>query len=196
MNDDRDDILDPAVARAAEVLKAPPPVSLPPGFAAAVVRQAARPAGGPLDWLGERVAGWFRPRRVSPAVLWGWSVGLCLLTAVATWRLAPPATPEASQTVLVRFAVRAPAARSVALAGDFNDWDRQSVRLQRGADDQWHALVPLEPGVYQYMFVVDGERWIADPSATERLDDGFGQQNSVVRILDATSRERPRDGFL
>ena len=34
----------------------------------------------------------------------------------------------------------------------------------------------------QYMFVVDGSRWIPDPSSPESIDDGFGRANSIVRI--------------
>ena len=28
-----------------------------------------------------------------------------------------------------------------------------------------------------------GKLWVADPQAVERLDDGFGQQNSLMRIV-------------
>jgi hypothetical protein len=41
--------------------------------------------------------------------------------------------------------------------------------------------VTLPPGMYEYMFVVDG-KWITDPAADERRDDGFGRQNALLRI--------------
>ena len=31
------------------------------------------------------------------------------------------------------------------------------------------------------MFVVDG-KWMTDPAADERRDDGFGRQNSLLRL--------------
>ena len=39
------------------------------------------------------------------------------------------------------------------------------------------------------MFVVDGERWVADPFAIEQADDGFGARNAVLDV-------RPADGAL
>lgn len=190
------DALEGVLMAAAASLRQAPPSPLPPDFAATVVRVAARPAGGPLEWLGERVAGWFRPqqRQVRPAVQWAWVGALC----TAAFLLAPiinEPTSE-SQTVLVRFAIAAPAAQSVALAGDFNGWDPAQIRLQRGADGHWAGAVSLPPGVYQYMFVVDGERWVADPSAAESLDDGFGQRNSLVRIQPANAEKAEDRGFL
>jgi hypothetical protein len=40
----------------------------------------------------------------------------------------------------------------------------------------------LQPGTYSYMFVVDGERWVTDPYASNFRNDGFGQKNAVLRI--------------
>jgi 1,4-alpha-glucan branching enzyme len=46
----------------------------------------------------------------------------------------------------------------------------------------WTIDVPLEPGVYQYAFVVDGAEWRPDPRAVSHVDDGFGRENSVVIV--------------
>jgi hypothetical protein len=46
----------------------------------------------------------------------------------------------------------------------------------------WSILVPLSPGVHQYGFVIDGERWVADPLSAQ-IDDGFGGVNSQLSIL-------------
>ena len=32
------------------------------------------------------------------------------------------------------------------------------------------------------MFVVDGQRWMVDPFATEQKDDGFGSRNAVLDV--------------
>ncbi|MBI5672411.1 MAG: glycoside hydrolase family 13, partial [Nitrospirae bacterium] len=46
----------------------------------------------------------------------------------------------------------------------------------------WTATIPLKPGRYQYMFVIDGKQWIADPLAPEETTDGFGAQNAVLDV--------------
>lgn len=42
--------------------------------------------------------------------------------------------------------------------------------------------LPITPGVHDYAFVVDGERWVADPYAPG-IDDGFGGRNSRLTLL-------------
>lgn len=92
-----------------------------------------------------------------------------------------PGAPSAAP-VYVQFLFRAPGARSVALAGDFNEW-RPDVALQDpDGDGVWAARVPLRPGVHEYMFVVDGEEWVTDPQAERYAEDGFGNRNAVVAI--------------
>jgi hypothetical protein len=41
--------------------------------------------------------------------------------------------------------------------------------------------IALTPGRHEYAFVVDGERWVADPFALTTRDE-FGQESSVVRV--------------
>lgn len=67
---------------------------------------------------------------------------------------------------------------AVHLAGDFNSWIPEAM-LKR--DNGFHATVNLEPGVYQYKFVVDGE-WQIDPSAGGNAQNDFGTSNSVLLV--------------
>ena len=91
--------------------------------------------------------------------------------------------------VLVRFAVQAPDARTVSLAGDFNGWETEDIRREDSdGDGIWQVVVPLNPGLYQYMFVVNGVTWIPDPTSPGRIDDGFGRTNSLLRITHSTAR--------
>ncbi|MCB0632445.1 MAG: serine hydrolase [Saprospiraceae bacterium] len=55
-----------------------------------------------------------------------------------------------------------PYARSVQLAGDFNNWNNLSCPMVR-ENGQWIGRVDLEPGTYHYKFIVDGV-WILDPA--------------------------------
>jgi len=84
--------------------------------------------------------------------------------------------------VLVRLVVVQPGARVVQAAGDFNGWNPSRTPLEQTADGAWTVTLPLEPGRYEYSFVVDGDRWIGDPFAVEKSNDGFGSQNAVLDV--------------
>jgi hypothetical protein len=85
-------------------------------------------------------------------------------------------------TVFVRLVLLQPGAQSVSVAGDFNGWDPAQTKLERSDGGVWTATIPLKPGRYQYMFVIDGKQWIADPLAAEEATDGFGAQNAVLDV--------------
>lgn len=85
-------------------------------------------------------------------------------------------------TVFVRLVLLQPGAHSVSVAGDFNGWNPAQTPLERSDGGMWTATIPLKPGRYQYMFVIDGKQWIADPLATEEATDGFGAQNAVLDV--------------
>jgi hypothetical protein len=96
-----------------------------------------------------------------------------------------PVTPQpvaASDTVYVHFALSAPNATNVALAGSFNNWEAAGLSLHKAADGSWEATIALPVGEHRYQFVVDGQRWIPDPSAQANIDDGFGGTNSVIVV--------------
>ena len=85
------------------------------------------------------------------------------------------------QAALVRLTFVAPAAQSVAVAGDFNKWRTDSHVMKR-ENGMWTIELPLQPGKYSYMFIVDGAHWVTDPHAESYRDDGFGYQNAVMRV--------------
>ncbi len=88
---------------------------------------------------------------------------------------------KSSNTILVKFSIDILDARQVSLVGDFNGWDEQAVELKY-KNGTWKTKLRLKPDRYQYMFLVDGERWIADPQSTEYVDDGYGKRNSIIDI--------------
>jgi hypothetical protein len=154
----------------------------PPGFHASVMRAVEELPESPLrrfaDW-------WLSPRvRVSPAL-----GALAVAATAVLFYLLPggDAGPAAGATeggqMVTRFVLVAPEASSVRLTGDFLAWSREGIELAdpRGTG-VWTADVSLEPGVYQYTFVIDGTRWVPDPTAASYVDDGFGQVNSVVIV--------------
>jgi hypothetical protein len=53
-------------------------------------------------------------------------------------------------------------ARNVFVAGSFNNWDPNAMRMQRNTNG-WILPYTLAPGNYTYKFVVDGN-WMTDPA--------------------------------
>jgi len=81
----------------------------------------------------------------------------------------------------VHFALAFPSAQQVALTGDFTDWHR-AIPLERNKKGAWTVTVPLKPGQYEYMFVINGKAFVQDPHALEYRPDGFGQRNAVLTV--------------
>jgi hypothetical protein len=46
----------------------------------------------------------------------------------------------------------------------------------------WKTRLSLPPGRYRYAFVVDSEKWVADPQAATVVDSGYGGADSVLDI--------------
>src|SRR6266566_5203436 len=81
-----------------------------------------------------------------------------------------------------QFVLLAPQAASVALVGDFNDWDPARSPMRAAHSGLWATIVPLAPGRYHYAFLVNGVEWRRDPAAPAALDDDFGAPSSVVTV--------------
>ncbi len=80
------------------------------------------------------------------------------------------------------FSLNAPAARTVSLMGDFNEWDSEGTHLSKSrVTGRWETVIRLGPGRYQYRFVVDGV-WGIDPENPVVVDNPFGEKNSVCVV--------------
>jgi len=73
---------------------------------------------------------------------------------------------------------RAANARSVVLVGSFNRWDTAVDRLTLQPDQWWTVSLPLSPGQYPYLFIVDGVPW-NDPEDDGRMPSEWGLDLSV-----------------
>jgi len=127
-------------------------------------------------------------------IRWNLATALaCGLVAIISltifWPLLnPPGQPEKGEKkiYLVKFVLPAPQAEKVFLAGDFNNWEKDALALtDREGNGLWTITLPLNPGTYNYMFIVNGKEWISDPYAEYYCDDGFGHRNAVLRISDS-----------
>ncbi|MGH7459295.1 MAG: glycogen-binding domain-containing protein [Longimicrobiaceae bacterium] len=165
-------------ARLSGELRGYPTPDVVPAVMAGVRAQPDRPP------FGERVAKWLwtpRPVFLRPAHVLGGGVAALLVAAAAYSGWLAPAGPAEEPPIYVQFRLDAAGASRVSLAGTFTDWQPEHA-LRQTSPGVWIAVVPLEPGVHDYAFLVDGDSWVADPGAT-RVDDGFGGVNSRISLL-------------
>lgn len=125
----------------------------------------------------------------------GWEFGGAALVAsvlfvvLAPLSLMPSLLTPASHTPgpggnSLQFSLYSPQAHSVALIGDFNGWGSTAeVKLAPSGNGMWNVTVPLPAGRYQYAFLIDGQRWVTDPHAEQRMNDDFGRQSAVVIVI-------------
>jgi hypothetical protein len=172
-------------------------VALSPGLHEKIMATVRRHANSPVRQLWRRLVD---PReielrmRVRPGVMWaaGLAAAAALVLLIGSPRATSPsdavadnASPEA---MFVRFVLYAPGAKRVTVAGTFNQWDQHAAPLvPAGKDGVWTTSLQLPVGQHQYAFVVDGQRWVADPAAPA-VDDGFGRRNSVVAVTTQGAR--------
>lgn len=180
-----------------------------PEFASRTVEQLAD-TGATAPSLGSRLRAWWqavtRPLITVP-VRPAHALVVVLLVGVAVWLTDPfipsdraPAVSEQSnvtssvqttttsarqqaETVWTRFVYTDNEADSVAVAGDFSQWEPIPLtpHTVEGVT-VWTGLVPVSRGEHEYQFVIDGEKWVTDPLAPVKQDDGFGAKNAVLKL--------------
>lgn len=97
---------------------------------------------------------------------------------------------RADTIVLARFAFADDAAHSVALVGDFNDWNAAATALEPAmSKGSWSTTLALAPGRYEYAFLVDGKRWVTDRFARGRHEE-LGVESSVLQLAGGVPKAR------
>jgi chromosome partitioning protein len=82
----------------------------------------------------------------------------------------------------VVFVTLYPRAQSVAIAGDFNNWQPAGTPMQRVGDSGvWQTKMKLATGTYRYRLVVDGQ-WQQDPYNERSEMNPYGDYNSVLEV--------------
>lgn len=88
---------------------------------------------------------------------------------------------------LVRLMFDNAGARQVAVAGDFNEWNRSATPMRRDErTGRWSVTLALHDGEHRYAIVVDATRWAGD-SAADRPADGNGHVYSLLHVARATN---------
>ncbi len=75
-----------------------------------------------------------------------------------------------------------PQAKTVAVLGTFNKWGEKPIMLKKAGKGLFIVTLKLKPGIYQYVYQVNGRKIISDPHARMFTDDGFGQVNAILIV--------------
>lgn len=88
----------------------------------------------------------------------------------------------------VLFVQPANTARSICIAGEFNQWSPSALPMRLNDElGVFEAIVELKPGRYQYRLVMDGD-WVADPHNRNQQLNSYGEPNSVVIVSEARTQ--------
>jgi hypothetical protein len=99
----------------------------------------------------------------------------------------------------------APNAKTVFVAGTFNDWNPKSHPLTRVGDGRWALTLDAPPGRHEYKFIIDGA-WCCEQGCDKPFDgrpecvaNEMGTMNRVLVVGDAAAppnSQRPTAGTL
>jgi hypothetical protein len=93
-----------------------------------------------------------------------------------------PTIPEAPKRGHVSLELLRPDAKTVFVAGSFNEWKPEKSPLILKGNGRWVGDLSIKPGRHEYLFVVDGQ-WLPDPNAKESVQNPFGGRNSILTVL-------------
>lgn len=118
-----------------------------------------------------------------PAVLFSAGIALGIALLFIQLRPIPSPTPitVASTEIPYRFVIYRPEAKQAAIIGTFTRW--QTVAMKPiGNSGYWSLTLSLPEGEYQYSYLVEEGKQITDPTVSERVQDDFGGENSLITI--------------
>ena len=85
----------------------------------------------------------------------------------------------------VTFEYFAPEAKQVYLAGTFNNWNTGTTALRKEKSGRWQIEMALQPGKYEYRYLVDGS-WQNDQRPVGCVKNSFGGSNCVLEVPKTT----------
>ncbi len=74
-------------------------------------------------------------------------------------------------------------ANKINLAGDFNNWDIESIPMKKLKGGEFSASVELKNGKeYEFKYLINGNSWLNDINADKYVPNVFHSENSVVIV--------------
>lgn len=74
-------------------------------------------------------------------------------------------------------------AKKASLCGEFNEWKPRADLMKRRKDGRFSITISLPAGrSYRFKYLLDGRRWENDWSADAYVPNGFGTEDSLVRL--------------
>ena len=98
--------------------------------------------------------------------------------AIDTGETPPVYTLAGGDSGTVVFRLKRNGAKTVSLMGDFSGW--QPIAMSREGSI-WLARVPVEPGLYHFGFLIDGD-WYVPENAPGKVTDDFGRVNATLVV--------------
>lgn len=74
-----------------------------------------------------------------------------------------------------------PSVKKVAITGDFNGWNPAGIALH-ATSGIFTVSLKLEPGIYQYKYILNETNWVSDPYSPSFAPDGRGGKNSLIEV--------------
>ena len=82
----------------------------------------------------------------------------------------------------IEFKVAAAPGSEVLVAGTFNNWDDNSIKMKNQEENgAYSAKILLAPGTYEYKFIINGE-WHADPNCPNWVQNSQKNINCFRKI--------------
>ena len=81
----------------------------------------------------------------------------------------------------ITLTVKAPEAKEVYLAGEFNNWKLDENSKMEQTNGYWNKCLNLKDGKYRYRFVIDGN-WTEDPNNPLTQLNSYGTLDSLLEV--------------
>jgi hypothetical protein len=92
-------------------------------------------------------------------------------------------TTDKDSQVWARFFYVNDKANTVAVAGDFSNWEPIPLDPKKvNGNKVWSGTIQMQKGEHRYMYIINGEKWKTDPLAKRYMNDGFGHRNAVISL--------------
>lgn len=78
-----------------------------------------------------------------------------------------------------RFVLYDPEANQVEISGSFTNWE--ALPLSKvGSSGYWEIVLPLSKGEHRFIYILEGDHKVTDPTILTKEQDDFGGENSII----------------